>query len=71
LKFAIENGDPNIINKVFSEILSKYNNNLRIAIETAKSIPDGLRHFRNFAKARQQFDALKELNFLIVSNPKN
>ena len=52
LKFACEGGDPNIINKVFSEILAKYQTNMRVAIEAAKSVPDGLRHLRNFAKSR-------------------
>jgi hypothetical protein len=52
LKFAVEGGDPNIINKVYTEIMSKYPSNLRVVIETAKAIPDGLRHLRNYAKLR-------------------
>jgi hypothetical protein len=72
LKFAIEGGDPNIINKVFSEILAKYPTNLRVIIETAKSIPDGgMRHLRNFAKSRQNSDILKELNLILLANAKN
>ena len=36
LKFAIEGGDPNIINKVFTEILNLFRDNIRAAVETAR-----------------------------------
>ena len=49
----MEGGDPNIINKVFTEILKKSDGNNKIAIQKASSIPDGLRHLRNYAKARR------------------
>jgi hypothetical protein len=52
LSFAMEGGDPNIINKVFSEILKKYPGDSRAVIQKAGSIQDGLRHLRNFAKSR-------------------
>ena len=52
LKFAIEGGDPNIINKVFTEILIKFNGNIKAPIQNALNIPDGLRHLRNYAKTR-------------------
>lgn len=32
LRFAIEGGDPNIINKVFTEILTKSNGNIQAPI---------------------------------------
>jgi Vps16, C-terminal region len=52
LKFAIEGGDPNIINKVFTEILNKFMGNIKAPIQTASQIPEGLRHLRNYAKSR-------------------
>lgn len=44
---------------------------MRVAIEAAKSVPDGMRHLRNFAKSRQNMDLLKELNMILLSNAKN
>ena len=38
LGFAMEGGDPNIINKVFSEILKKSDGNVKIVISKAASI---------------------------------
>lgn len=35
LKFAIEGGDPNIISKVFTEILALFKGNVKAAIQTA------------------------------------
>lgn len=49
----MEGGDPNIINKVFTEILKKNEGNYKIAILKASSVVDGLRHLRNYAKARK------------------
>ena len=38
LGFAMEGGDPNIINKVFTEILKKSGGNYKVAISKAASI---------------------------------
>ena len=62
LKFAIEGGDPNIINKVFTEILTMFKGNIKAPIMSAQQIPEGLRHLRNYAKARQRTDILNEIN---------
>lgn len=57
----MEGGDPNIINKVFSEILRKFENNNKQVIQKASTIPDGLRHLRNFAKARKDENLLNDI----------
>jgi len=48
LTFAIEGGDPNIINKVFTEII--YKKGESNAVECALKIKDGQRFLRNYAK---------------------
>ena len=62
LKFAIEGGDPNIINKVFTEIINKFMGNIKAPIQTASMLPEGLRHLRNYAKTRGRIDILNELS---------
>ena len=57
----MEGGDPNIINKVFSEILRKFEGNNKQVIQKASSIPDGMRHLRNFAKARRDETLLNDI----------
>lgn len=47
---AMGGGDPNIINKVISEILKK--KDIGTAVKMIENTPDGLRHLRNFAKKR-------------------
>ena len=51
LWIAVESGDPNNINKVFSDILKKRGS--EACIQMAATAPDGLRHLRNFAKKRR------------------
>ena len=63
-QIAVEGGDPNNINKVISEILillkkpdSKTSdampiNSLSDMVRLISSVPDGLRHLRNYAKKR-------------------
>jgi hypothetical protein len=60
LKFAVEGGDPNIINKVFTEILTHFKGNVKPAIEVASSraIFDGQRHLRNYAKSNGRVDII-------------
>ena len=55
LKFAMDSGDPNIIDKVFSQIISKKGDYFAIVnqmLEEVNKIEDGMRHLRNFAKKR-------------------
>lgn len=57
LRFAMDSGDPNIIDKVFTEILAKakprglqeINNMLNLIYRTE----DAVRHLRNYAKKRK------------------
>ncbi len=56
LKFAMDSGDPNIIDKVFSQIISKKGDYFAIVnqmLEEVNKIEDGMRHLRNFAKKRK------------------
>ena len=62
----MDGGDPNIINKVIAEVLSKLD--IGSTIYIIAQIPDGLRHLRNFAKQRSQEDILKEI-MNIAKNP--
>ena len=62
----MEGGDPNIINKVFSEILKKSDGNYKIVISKAASIQDGLRHLRNFGKTRKDDVLLGEIQAVIA-----
>ena len=52
LEIAVNGGDPNNINKVFTEILKREMDSLEEVIEIAIRIKDGLRHLRNYAKKR-------------------
>lgn len=66
MKIAVEGGDPNNINKVISEILDLLRkpdsktadampiNSLSDVIKLIATVPDGLRHLRNYAKKRIQ-----------------
>ena len=69
LRIAVEGGDPNNINKVISEILNLLKkpdsktsdampiNSLSDIIRLISTVPDGLRHLRNFAKKRSHIKA--------------
>lgn len=63
LDIAVNGGDPNNINKVFTEILKRELDSLDEVIEIAAKVPDGLRHLRNYAKKRgvQGIPLLKEI----------
>jgi len=50
LSIAIQDGDPNNINKVLSEIFTK--TAPEKAMAAIIEVPDSLRHLRNFAKNR-------------------
>jgi len=51
LGFAMDSGDPNIIEKVFSEILKKYRGGSYFdMLEKVNKIEDCIRHLRNYAK---------------------
>lgn len=64
MKIAVEGGDPNNINKVISEILDLLKrpdaktadampvNSLSDVVKLISTVPDGLRHLRNYAKKR-------------------
>jgi hypothetical protein len=66
MRIAVEGGDPNNINKVISEILNLLKkpdsktsdampiNSLSDVIRLISTVPDGLRHLRNYAKKRSQ-----------------
>ena len=56
LMFAMDGGDPNIINKVLSEIFKK--KDIQASIMMIASVPDGIRHLRNFAKKRKADELL-------------
>ena len=61
LQIAVDGGDPNNINKVLSEILKEVQNDGEEAVRIAATVPDGLRHFRNFAKKRRDGNNLNLL----------
>ena len=52
LSIAVKGGDPNNINKVFTEILKRELDSGEAVIEYASKVQDGLRHLRNYAKKR-------------------
>ena len=45
-------GDPNNINKVFTEILKRELDSGEAVIQIVSQVKDGLRHLRNYAKKR-------------------
>jgi RNA polymerase-interacting CarD/CdnL/TRCF family regulator len=57
---AVESGDPNNINKVISEIL-KAQKEVDAVVELVNTVPDGIRHLRNFAKKRRMVDILRAI----------
>jgi len=59
LGFAIEGGDPNIINKVISEIFK--NSDKQVAMNMLLNVNDGLRHLRNYARSRKNDDLLNDI----------
>ncbi len=60
LGFAVEGGDPNIINKVISEIMRT--SDKQVTISMLSSVPDGLRHLRNYARSRKNDDLMAEIS---------
>lgn len=67
LVFALEGGDPNIINKVLSEILKSKGgaqtgpSSSQVAIQMLSNTPDGIRHLRNYAKSRKDDRLMNEI----------
>ena len=59
LGFAIEEGDPNIINKVIGEIMKVKEK--QEAFDMLGRVPDGLRHLRNYARSRKNEELLLEI----------
>lgn len=80
-EIAVDGGDPNNINKVLSKILedkalvtvdSEGVTQYGGAINMVSKVPDGLRHLRNFAKARKRdygADLIQQL-YMFVSSTK-
>lgn len=65
LRFAINSGDPNIIDKVFSDILKKAKakgpeGTVKV-IERVNQIEDAMRHLRNYAKKRKNNSLLQQM----------
>jgi hypothetical protein len=55
----MESGDPNIIEKVFSEILKKYRGGSYFEmLEKVNKIEDCIRHLRNYAKKMRDYTVL-------------
>ena len=52
LRIAVKGGDPNNINKVFTEILKRELDSGEAVITYASKVEGGLRHLRNYAKKR-------------------
>ena len=52
LQIAVNGGDPNNINKVFTEILKRELDSGEAVIQIVSQVKDGLRHLRNYAKKR-------------------
>lgn len=67
LRLAVESGDPNIIEKVFKQMLGITVNQkpaehkIKDVVIKALSIQDGLRHLRNFAKKSGYTMILKKM----------
>jgi hypothetical protein len=64
LKFAMDSGDPNIIEKVFYEILEKNKGKggaTPNVLDLVYKIDDCIRHLRNYAKKRKDFMLLEQI----------
>ena len=64
LKFAMDSGDPNIIEKVFFEILEKNKGKggaTQGVLDLVYGIDDCLRHLRNYAKKRKDFYLMEQI----------
>ena len=62
LKFAMDSGDPNIIEKVFTVILKKQRGgNYETVITMVSNIEDCIRHLRNYAKKRKDTNLLEKI----------
>ena len=62
LDFAVKSGDPNIIEKVFSEILKKYRGGSYFEmLEKVHQIEDCIRHLRNYAKKIRDYGLLEQI----------
>jgi hypothetical protein len=62
LGFAMESGDPNIIEKVFSEILKKYRGGSYFdMLEMVNKIEDCIRNLRNYAKKMRDYTLLDQI----------
>jgi len=65
LNFAMDSGDPNIIDKVFSDILAKTKGQhpkvLQEVLELVNRIEDAMRHLRNYAKKRKDHGILEQM----------
>ena len=65
LKFAMDSGDPNIIDKVFSEILKKAQGRgyeaIKQVLQLVDRIEDAMRHLRNYAKKRKDSALLEQM----------
>jgi uncharacterized protein (UPF0297 family) len=65
LRFAIDSGDPNIIDKVFTEILNKCRphgyHDINDMIALIYKTEDAIRHLRNYAKKRRDNNLLDQL----------
>ena len=60
MSIAVEDGDPNNINRVISAII-KEAIEVDSLVKLVAEVPDGLRHLRNFAKKRRKLDLLKAI----------
>ncbi len=60
MSIAVEDGDPNNINRVISAII-KEAIEVDQLVKLVAEVPDGLRHLRNFAKKRRKLDLLKAI----------
>ncbi len=62
LRFAMDSGDPNIIDKVFYEILKAAEPGgykaIHKVINLVYNIEDAMRHLRNYAKKRKDYELL-------------
>ena len=58
----MDSGDPNIIEKVFSEILKKYRGGSYFdMLEKVNKIEDCIRHLRNYAKKMREYTLLEQI----------